>query len=93
MKGFVKDPGATLDYSFDWGPWLGTDTIQSSTFTIEPSGLSIVPASETIYDADTKTRLFVTGGALGEDYVITNQIVTNASRTDERSIQIQIRNR
>lgn len=93
MKGFVKDPNATLDYAFDWSPWLGTDTIATSQWTIEPSGLSVVPASETIFDNDTKTRVFVTGGALKEDYVLTNTITTNASRTDERSVQISVRDR
>jgi len=91
MKGFVKDPDATLDYSFDWGPWLGIDTITASSWAIDKSGLSIIPASET-FD-DTTTRAFLTGGALNERYVITNQITTNGSRTDERSVEIHIKNR
>jgi hypothetical protein len=91
MKGFIKDPDATLDYSFDWGPWLGgTDTVISSTWTVE-SGLSIVPASEA-FD-DTTTTVFITGGAVGENYTLKNTITTNGSRTDERSIEIKIRNR
>lgn len=94
MKGFVKDPNATLDYVFDWSPWLGTDTISTSQWTIDPSGsLSVVGASETIFANNTKTRVFVTGGALKEEYILTNTITTSASRTDERSIQISIRDR
>ena len=65
MKGFVKDPDATLDYSFDWSPWLGTDTISTSQWFIDSSGLSIVPASETIYDNSTKTRVFVKSKIVG----------------------------
>jgi len=91
MKGFVKDPQATLDYSFDWAPWLGIDTIVSSNWAVSNSGLSIVPASES-FD-DTTTTLFLTGGAVGETYEITNTITTNASRTDERTIQIKVRDR
>lgn len=90
MKGFIKDPDATLDYSFDWGPWLGNDTIISSTWTVE-SGLTIVPASES-FD-DTTTTVFITAGAVGENYTLKNNISTNASRTDERSIEIRVRNR
>lgn len=90
MKSFVKDPNATLDYSFDWGPWLSNDTISSSTWIAE-SGITIVPASES-FDATT-TTVFITGGADKENYILTNRITTNASRTDDRSIQIQVRHR
>jgi len=91
MKTFVKDPDATLDYSFDWGPWLVTDVIASSTWSINNSGLSIVGASED-YD-DTTTTVFLTGGADGEKYEVTNRITTAASRTDERTILIRVRQR
>jgi hypothetical protein len=91
MKGFVKDPEATLDYTFDWSPWLGNDTITSSSWAINKSGLTIVPASES-FD-DTTTTLFLTGGAEGEDYKVTNTITTNASRTDERTVEINVRHR
>jgi hypothetical protein len=90
MKGFIKDPDATLDYAFDWSQWLGTDTISTSTWVVE-SPLSIVPASET-FDA-TSTRVFVTGGDLNGSYILSNRITTNGSRTDDRSIEIKIRNR
>lgn len=91
MKAFVKDPDATLDYSFDWGPWLMNDTIATSTWTINTSGLSVVPASESF--TDTVTTMFLTGGAVNEKYVVTNTITTAGSRTDERSILIRVRDR
>jgi len=91
MKAFVKDPDATLDYSFDWGPWLGaTDTILTSTWTVD-SGLTVVPASES-FD-DTTTTAFLSGGAVNMKYNVTNRITTNGSRTDERSILIRVRDR
>ena len=90
MKGFVKDPDATLDYSIDWSLWLANDTISSSSWVVE-SGIDIVPASET-FD-DTTTRLFLSGGAVGGKYTITNQITTNGSRTDERSFEITVKER
>lgn len=91
MKSFIKDPDATLDYSFDWSLWLASDSIIASVWSINQSGLSIIPASES-FDA-TSTTLFLTGGADGEKYEVTNTITTNASRTDERSILIRIRQR
>lgn len=90
MKGFVKDPDATLDYSFDWGPWLGTDTISTSTWVAD-SGLTIVPASES-FD-NTTTIVFISGGTAGEIYTVKNRITTNGSRTDDRSFQLRIRQR
>jgi len=91
MRGFVKDPDAVLDYSFDWGPWLGSDTLATSSWAIDDSGLSIVPASES-FD-DTITAVFLTGGAVGENYVLKNSITTNGSREDDRSVEIKIRQR
>ena len=91
MKTFVKDPDAVLDYSFDWGPWLVVDTISTSAWSIDQSGLSVVPASET-FDSTT-TTVFLTGGAVNEKYEVTNTITTNGSRTDERTILIRVRQR
>jgi hypothetical protein len=90
MKAYVKDPDATLDYSFDWGPWLMNDIIQSSTWIVD-SGITIVPSSES-FD-DTVTTVFLSGGAEGMKYNVTNRIVTQGSRTDERSILIRVRDR
>lgn len=90
MRGFVKDPDATLDYSIDWSLWLGTDTISASTWVAD-SGITIVSASES-FDT-TSTRLFVSGGAPGEKYTLTNQITTAGGKVDERSIEIRVRNR
>jgi hypothetical protein len=90
MKGFVKDPGATLDYSFDWGPWLGSDILATSNWVVEV-GLTVIPASESF--TDTITTLFISGGTDGEEYIITNVVTTNGSRTDERSIEIKVRQR
>ena len=90
MKGFVKDPDAILDYTFDWGPWLGSDTISTSTWIVE-SPLAIVPASESF--TDTTTTVFISGGDLGEGYTLLNRITTTGSRTDDRTVEIKVRNR
>lgn len=89
MKGFVKDPQATLDYVFDWGPWLTNDTITNSQWTV-PSGLTNEAADT---PSESTTRIFLSGGAEGENYTVTNRITTNAGRTDERSIEIRVRQR
>jgi len=90
MKTFVKDPDAVLDYTFNWAPWLANDTIASSTWTVE-SGITIVPASESFID--TETTLFLSGGSVNMKYEVTNKITTAASRTDERTMLIRVRDR
>ena len=90
MKGFVKDPDAELDYAFDWSLWLEGDTISSSSWVVD-SGITIVPASESF--TDTITRLFLMGGVIGQDYVLTNSIITPAGRSDDRSVEIRVRER
>jgi len=92
MKAFIKDPDATLDYEFNWLPWLGTDTISDSAWAITPSGSAgIVTSSES--HTTTSTRVFIEGGDVGEEYTLTNTINTTGSRTDERSIKIRIQER
>jgi hypothetical protein len=86
---FVKDPAAVLDYQWDWSSWLATgETISSHTVTA-PTGLTL--------DSDTATTTAVTawlsGGTAGTDYSVVCQIVTSASRTDERSIVIAVQQR
>lgn len=90
MKGFVKDPNAILDYSFNWGPWLDGDTISTSTWILD-SPLTIESASE-VFD-DTTTGLTISGGTLGEDYLVTNRITTAGGLTEDRSFELRCRNR
>ena len=86
----VKDPQAILDYSFDWGTnYLGTDTIASSTWSVSPSGPDITthPNSHT----DTIATVWMGGGTEGQSYILTNEIVTTAGRTDDRSITVVVK--
>lgn len=85
---FVKDPGAKLDYTFDWSQYLADgETIQSQTVTV-PNGLteSLVSAN------DTAVTVWVEGGTADTDYDVVCQVTTSAGRIDERTIIIQVRN-
>jgi hypothetical protein len=88
MKGFVKDPQATLDYSLDWEPWLDGDTISNSTWALE----SPLAGSNDAFDSTT-TRIFISGGDVNTDYVVTNTITTVGGLTDERSFEVRVRHR
>lgn len=90
VKGFVKDPDATLDYVWNWATWLGSDTITGTpTITISPGGLTKSSQSNTT----TTVTAWLTGGAVGTTYSVGCRIVTTAGRTDERTIQIAVDNR
>lgn len=86
----TKDPQAIKDYSFDWGTnYLGTDTIAQSNWSVSPSGLDITtrPPSHT----DTVATVWAAGGTEGQTYVVTNEIVTAAGRTDDKSFTLLIK--
>lgn len=83
-----KDPNATLDFTMDWVDWLGTDEIQSSTWTV-PEGLT--SAAETY--STTAAVIWLTGGTAGTTYTVTNRIVTVGGRREDRSLYIKVDNR
>jgi hypothetical protein len=87
---FLKDPAAVLDYKFDWAAWLlaDADTIVSHTVTAD-TGLTV--ASSSITDSGTSVTAWLSGGTHNTDYSVVCQIVT-ATRTDERTIRIYVRN-
>lgn len=88
MNGYVKDPNAVLDYTFDWSAWLGTDTIASKTVTV-PTGITLDSSSFTT----TAVTAWLSGGTAGTTYTVSCKIVTAGSRTDERSIEVQVKER
>lgn len=81
-----------LDYPFDWTDILnGTiDAINTSTFTVEPTGLTITSPAAT-HDATTAT-VWATGGTPGATYKVYNTIVTVGGRTFKDFIRIRVRN-
>jgi hypothetical protein len=85
MSIFKKAPDAVLTYGWDWSAWLVTDTIVSSTWLI-PSDL--VEEGSTF--STTITSVLISGGVLGEEYTITNHIVTAAGEEDERSHKLKV---
>ncbi|USC17024.1 hypothetical protein [Rhodococcus sp. 11-3] len=86
---FTKDPEAVLDYHFDWSAWLSDgETISSSTFE-STAGITIDSNTTTA----TVATVWLSGGIRGRLYEITNHIVTNQGREDDRSITIRVKDR
>lgn len=83
----VKDPDAVLDYQIDWSSWLATgETISSSDWVVQ-TGITETSASNTT----TTATIWLSGGTAGVTYTVTNRIVTTASRTNDRSLYITVR--
>jgi hypothetical protein len=89
LKGFVKDPSAVLDYTWNWAAWLGSDTITGTPTITTQSGLTKDSQSNTT----TTVTAWLSGGTAGTTYTVACRIVTTAGRTDERTIQIAVRDR
>jgi hypothetical protein len=86
LKTYQKDPDAVKNYGINWEPWLGSETIATSSWTF-PSGITNEDDSNTT----TTTLVQVSGGTEGDDYELVNHIVTSGGQEDERSILIQVR--
>ncbi len=82
---YSKDPDETLDYIINWATHLGSDKISSSSWVAE-TGITI--------DSDTNTTttatVWLSGGTLGQFYLVTNTIVTDGGRTLEQSIRVHM---
>ena len=97
---FTKDPDATLDYTFDWkastngtgdSDWLASgETISSHTID-EDTGITV--DSSALTDTNTSVTVWLSGGTAGTTYAVRCEIVTSASRTDERTMKILVEER
>jgi hypothetical protein len=97
---FVHDPNAVLDYKFDWAnttnggteaDWLEDgETIATHTVTAT-TGITVDDSD--ITDDGTSVTVWLSGGTAGESYRVTCAIVTSASRADDRTITLRVRER
>jgi len=85
---FLKDPDSTEDFAFNWVAELDGDSITSSSFTL-PDGLTQVSVANT----SSVAQIFVSGGASGNTYRITNRIISSGGRTLDKTIRIYVRDR
>ena len=78
-----KVPSDVLDYDFNYTEWLlgpdgvASDTIVSSTWAVTSGDVTISSNSF----ASPYTKAWVSGGTIGTQQVLTNQIVTALGRT------------
>jgi len=85
-KEFLKDPDAVLDYKFDWSDWLASGESISTYVITVPTGITESTASST----SASVTVWLSGGTAGETYEPACLIVTDSSRTDERTMKIHV---
>lgn len=83
-----KDPDEVLDYVLDWSDRLDGDTILSSTWEV-PTGITKDSDSAT----GDKATIWLSGGALGDNYTLVNRVTTAAGRTMDQSVKLKVRTR
>ena len=94
MTLLLKDPRAVLDYAIDWGAdYLSEDDLLAgSTWSVSPDE----PGGVTIAGSQFAERIATAqagGGTAGRIYRLSNRIVTQSGRTDERSIVLRVEQR
>ena len=82
---YVQEENSNLTYVINWAGLLNADTVSSSTWTTEDTGLTIAGESNT-----TKTASARLSGDPGR-YRAVNKIVTANGDTQERYIDVTIK--
>lgn len=93
MGFYLKDPGASIDYTVDWAAgYLAGDEIVSSSWSVEPDAMDGIVVAGSVQDA-TRTAATLAGGVAGNVYRVSNRVVLASGRIDERSLSIRIEDR
>lgn len=93
MTFLLKDPGAVLDYSIDWGAeYLDGDMLAGSSWSVEPDEAGGVSIAGSDFDA-TSSSVKAAGGAAGSIYKLINRVTLQSGRIDERSIVLRVEER
>lgn len=89
-----KSPEAVLPYTLDYTSWLGSDTINTATWTVSTI---TADTSALVIDSDSETTLkasvVLSGGSIGSIYTASNTIVTTGGKTEKRSFRVIVENR
>lgn len=94
MSYFLKDPGALVDYAFDWAAdgYLGAATIAASAWSVLPAEAGgVAEVSRTL--APTRTGVLVGGGVAGRVYRLSNRVTLSDGRVDERTLTLRVEER
>lgn len=86
-----KDPGATLDYQFDWADWLSDgDLIDGHDVTV---GSGLTKVSSAIDPDATSVTVWLSGGSARSTVPVVCRVTTVGGRVDERTMTIRVEER
>ena len=84
-----KDPDEVLDYGFIWTDLMVEGDAITNSEWLSASGINI--------DSDTHTSditvVWLSGGAVGDQYDLTNRVTTAAGRVFDRTARIAIKDK
>ena len=84
-----KDPDEILDYGFIWTDLMVEGDVITNSEWLSASGINI--------DSDTHTSditvVWLSGGAVGDQYDLTNRVTTAAGRVFDRTSRIAIKDK
>jgi len=85
---FTKQPGETLDYVVQFGPWFANrlDLPVSFTATAE-AGITVAASSR----SGTNVTVVLSGGVDGGRYKVTVRLTTNATPAIVKEIEFTVR--
>ncbi|MDR5784045.1 hypothetical protein QCE63_32005 [Caballeronia sp. LZ065] len=89
IPGFSKDPAAVLDFSWDWTAWLGTDESIVEQEVAPAAGMNVDSSSI----GNGIVVAWLSGGTVGNSYIVACAIKTSAGRIETRRIQISVQDR
>ena len=102
MATFTKDPDAMLDWYFDWAAlsngtgesdWLaGGESITEAAVTVAPTG-GLTAGEPAVVNGGTAVQVWLSGGVAGQRYSVACRVTTSAGRIDERTAQVNVRQR
>lgn len=89
-----KDPDEVLDYKLDWlgtsadpGPLFGLSDAIANSLWVLPAGIS--KESDTFDDGSV--TIWLSGGTVGETYLILNRITTDDGRVFDQTVKIKMK--
>lgn len=89
----VKDPGARIDFEFDWaGAYPGGQAVVASSWTVVPAQPDGVMIAASAHDL-TRTTAQLADGVAGRVYRITNRVTMSDGQVDERSVTVRVEER
>ncbi len=96
---FIKDPGATLDYTVDWTGWLAgsdNDTIELVSWAVSNVNDTAVDAGspeltiESQSNSTTLATVWLTAGLGYQTYLVACTTTTNGGRDNNQSFYIAV---